>query len=132
MGIFRKLVAEPKQRARPPRNDMSCSATLVANNRFYRAELLNVSHGGCKVRSLEGPLGAGTRVQIALEAFHSLSGIVRWSNENEFGMQFSTPISDYLLGKWNAQLEKARSPEAAMPLERGPRDFWGQRRRPIV
>jgi hypothetical protein len=77
---------------------MSCSATIVANNLFYRASLLNISHEGCRAR-IGAPLRSGESVQIALEAFHSLSGSVRWYKEGQVGIRFTNRISSSNIGQ---------------------------------
>ena len=121
--------ARPGHRPRPPRAEMSCSATIVANNRFYRASLLNISHEGCRAR-IGAPLQPGEGVQIALEAFHSLGGSVRWYKEGEIGIRFTNPISSHMLGKWRQQLEDGRFVEPLVPPRRRIRDFWGDFRLP--
>jgi hypothetical protein len=106
---------------------MSCSATIVANNLFYRASLLNISHEGCRAR-IGAPLRSGESVQIALEAFHSLSGSVRWYKEGQVGIRFTNRISNPILAKWKAQLEEERHFEPIVPPRRRLRDFWGDAR----
>jgi hypothetical protein len=109
---------------------VSCSATILSDNRFYRASLLDISLGGCRAGT-EASLAAGVTVQIALEAFHSLGGKVRWCRDGEIGIQFSRPIGDHVLAKWKGQLEAARD-EERIASERsargGSRDFWGEAR----
>jgi hypothetical protein len=130
-GLLGREAGARKHQPRPPRNAMSCSATIVADNRFYRASLLNVSHGGCRARVV-GQFRPGQNVQIALEAFHSLSGTVRWTKDDELGIQFTRPISSPVLGKWQKELAKGGDPTPLVPARRGLRDFWGDLRRPFV
>ena len=118
-------------RARPPRKEMSCSATLVADNRFYRAKLLNVSHRGCRVLMEGGTRPAAERVQIALEAFHSLGGAIRWFKDGEMGIEFTTPLSEHMFEKWNAELERGGPAQAVAARSHRWQDFWGDMRRPF-
>ncbi len=123
-GRFRSTATAAKYRPRPPRDPLTCSATIVANNRFYRASLLNISHAGCRARVQES-LEAGESVQIALEAFHSLSGRVRWADGDELGIQFTRPLSDFILAKWQRELERGGQAQPLVPRRRWLRDFWG-------
>ena len=126
-----KETAGRKYPARAPRKKMTCTATIVADNRFFRAQMLDVSQSGCRVRLETEVQPEGRRVQIALESFHSLSGLIRWFKDGEMGIQFTSPLSDYMLAKWTAQLEKGTGTVSAPSAPRPRwRDFWGERRRP--
>lgn len=122
---LKRSAAARKHRPRPPRDPLSCSATIVANNRFYRATLLNISRAGCRAR-VRGNLQPDQGVQIALEAFHSLSGTVRWSKGEEVGIQFTRPLSDFILAKWQRELERGDHRQPLVPRRRWLRDFWGE------
>ena len=108
--------ATPQQRVlrpRPPRDDMECSATLCAGNAFHRVHLCDVSRNGCKI-FLPDARHRGERVQIALEAYHSLGGTI----------QFARPLTDAQLVTWKNAVKQARARVAAARKPR--RNFWGE------
>ena len=111
------------QRPRPPRDDISCSATLRAGNAFHRVELCDVSKNGCKI-FIALPRFAGERVQIALEAHQSLGATIRWYKDGKAGIQFARQLSEPELVTWkNAlALARARAADARKPR----RNFWGE------
>jgi hypothetical protein len=113
----------PGPKPRAPRDEFECSATVRAGESFHRARICDVSASGCKI-ALAQPLPAGERVQIALEAYHSLGGTVRWCREGMAGIQFSRPLSDAVLHTWKVAVGKARS--EAPPPGRRRRNFLGE------
>jgi hypothetical protein len=108
---------------RPPRDDIECRATLCTGEVFLRVQLCDVSRNGCKIL-VETPQVAGERVQIALEAFHSLGGTIRWYRKGKAGIQFIRPMSDTDLATWTNALARAR----VHGRNRGDirRNFWGE------
>ena len=118
--------ATPQQRVlrpRPPRDDMECSATLCAGNAFHRVHLCDVSRNGCKI-FLTDARHRGERVQIALEAYHSLGGTIRWHRDGKAGIQFARPLTDAQLVTWKNAVKQARARVAAARKPR--RNFWGE------
>lgn len=129
LKLFRKDESRPSPKAqhrvlkpRPPRDDIECSATLCAGNAFHRVHLADVSRNGCKI-FIEEQRYAGERVQIALEAYHSLGGTVRWHRDGKAGLQFARPLTDAQLVTWKNAVKNARTRAA---LTRKPKlNFWG-------
>jgi hypothetical protein len=87
--------------------------------------LCDVSKSGCKI-AVSHPLPAGERVQIALEAYHSLGGTVRWCRDGMAGIEFARMLNDAALAMWKEALEKARS-EPQPPGTKFRRNFLGER-----
>lgn len=115
--------AGPRPRAK--RDSIECSATVCAGNAFHRVKLCDVSKSGCKV-AVTAPLPIGERVQIALEAFHSLGGTVRWCRNGMAGIEFARTLNDAALATWRDALEKARSAPPP-PTSKFRRNFLGER-----
>ena len=107
LRLFSKPKPEPGPRPRAARDEIACSATLCDGKKFHRVKLCDVSKSGCKVR-LPTPIQAGERVQIALEAYHSLGGTIRWCREGMAGIQFARPMSEAALLTWRNAIAAAR------------------------
>jgi hypothetical protein len=131
LRLFRRedsptTAATPQERVlrpRAPRDDMECSATLCAGNAFHRVHLCDVSKHGCKI-FIDEPRYAGERVQIALEAYHSLGGTIRWHRDGKAGIQFVRQLTDMELVTWKNAIRQARARAA---VGRKPRlNFWGE------
>jgi hypothetical protein len=113
--------ADRAHRQRPRRDSVSCSATILTDERFFPCQLRDVSSGGCRI-ALSNPFPVGQPIRIALEEFHSLGGTVRWCRDGEAGIQFTNPIGDYTLRKWQMALERSTARKDGNPG----RDFWGR------
>jgi hypothetical protein len=132
LKLFRKEATTPPEaaegaprplRPRPPRDDMHCSATLCAGNAFHRVHLCDVSRHGCKI-FIEEPRYSGERVQIALEAYHSLGGTIRWCRDGKAGLQFARQLTDREMVTWKDAIRQARA--RAADAKRPRRNFWGE------
>jgi hypothetical protein len=121
-----KLFAKPAPagpRPRASRDEFDCSATICTGQAFHRVRLADVSSSGCKV-CLAAPLSPGERVQVALEAYHSLGGTVRWCRNGMAGIQFSRPLSDSALVTWKGAVSTAR--KAVRDGRKPRRNFLGE------
>lgn len=110
------------RKPRPPRDDIECSATLCAGGAFHRVRLIDVSKHGCKFL-VDQPRWVGERVQIALEAYHSLGGVIRWYRDGRAGLQFARQLTDAQLVTWKNALTSARARAKARRVRR---NFWGE------
>jgi len=109
-----------------PRDEIACSATLRAGNAFHRVHLSDVTRKGCKV-VVDAPLKAGEAVQIALEAFHSLGGTIRWYQKGLAGIEFSRPLSDAAVLGWKQAMAKARTEQQQqLQAAKQRRNFLGE------
>ena len=121
-----KIFSKPEPagpRPRAPRDDFECSATICDGQSFHRVRLCDVSSSGCKIALLQ-PLVPGERVQIALQAYHSLGGTIRWCRDGMAGIQFSRPLNDSALQTWKSAVSKARTEPPQGPKRR--RNFLGE------
>jgi hypothetical protein len=127
-----KLYAKPARsdagdrhepRPRPPRDDIQCSATLCAGNAFHRCILIDVSRHGCKILVPHQHV-PGERVQIALEAYHSLGATIRWYKDGRAGVQFANQLSEFQLVAWKNAVLSAR--ERDLERKQGRKNFWGE------
>jgi hypothetical protein len=109
-------------RPRPPRDDIACSATLCASNAFHRCWLIDVSRHGCKIHVAQQRM-PGERVQIALEAFHSLGATVRWFKDGRAGVQFANQLSEGQLKRWKEAVLAARDRDHGFARRK---NFWGE------
>jgi len=109
-------------RPRPERDAIECTATLCAGNAFFRVSLVDVSRHGCKIL-VDQPQRSGQRVQIALEAYHSLGGTIRWYRDGRAGIQFARPMTDGALETWQNALFRTRRPRQRAVRRR---NFWGE------
>jgi hypothetical protein len=82
-----------ERRDRGERHGMIWVGGITLGDRIYPVRLRNVSSSGAMVAA-ESPLGdaLGQRVTLELGAAGSVSGIVKWASEYEFGMEFTTPF----------------------------------------
>ena len=110
------------RRPRPPRDDIECSATLCAGGAFHRVQLIDVSKHGCKI-FVDQTRWSGERIQIALEHYHSLGGVVRWWKDGRAGIQFARQLTDAQLVTWKNAVAIAR---ARARTRKTRRNFWGE------
>ena len=126
LKLFSRSGGGGGQRKRAPRDTIKCTATLLVDNMFHRAELHDVSSSGCKV-ALETPQESGKFIQIALENYHSLGAQIRWCREGYAGIQFIRPLSESALATWKrAVVNGAIKDVVGSPLSSKRRDFWGE------
>jgi hypothetical protein len=113
LKLFSKSKAPSGPLPRAERDAIACSATVRAGNAFHRGQIKDVSQSGCKL-ALAQPLKPGESVQVALQAFHSLAGTIRWCREGMVGIQFARPLSDTALAAWKKALTKSEDSESAL------------------
>jgi hypothetical protein len=111
-AIMLKMFSKPKAPSGPQpraaRDAIACSATVRAGNAFHRGQLQDVSQSGCKL-ALSHRLEPGEHVQVALQAYHSLGGTIRWCRNGMVGIQFARPLSDAALATWKDALSKSNA-----------------------
>ena len=112
LKLFSKPKAPVGPKPRAVRDAIACSATVRAGNAFHRGQLKDVSQSGCKL-ALAQPIPAGETVQVALQAYHSLGGTIRWCRDGMVGIQFHRPLTDAALATWKGALTRASSGEQA-------------------
>ena len=123
LKMFSKTKAPSGPRPRAARDAIACTATVRAGNAFHRAQLQDVSQSGCKL-ALSQRLEPGENVQVALQAYHSLGGTIRWCRGGMVGVQFARPLSDTALATWKEALTERHAQEFGSGVRR--RNFLGE------
>ena len=86
-------------RPRPPRLEVSCSATVKLGKLYYKVEVHDMSLGGMKV----GPIDEyciGAKVVVVVESLRPIKGEVRWYADRRAGIVFDQELSFEELAEW--------------------------------
>ena len=89
----------PNRRRTTPRVSVEASACLRTGGRIYRAAVCDISSMGARIRT-SAPLRPGDRAIVTLNDLPSLESFVRWSEGNEAGLVFETPIPMQIIAHW--------------------------------
>lgn len=98
-----ELLAGRKQRhgfrARPPRLDVACSASVKLGKLYYKVEVHDVSLGGMKVAPID-EYCIGQKVVVVVESLRPIKGEVRWYSDRRAGIVFDQELSFEELAEW--------------------------------
>jgi hypothetical protein len=86
-------------RARPPRLDVSCKASLRVDKIYYTVDVHDISLGGMKVEPIE-EYCLGKKVVVVVESLRPIRGEVRWYSNRKAGIVFDDPLSFEDLAEW--------------------------------
>ena len=86
-------------RARPPRLEVSCKASLRVEKIYYTVDVHDISLGGMKVEPIE-EYCLGKKVVVVVESLRPVRGEVRWYSERRAGIVFDEPLSFEELAEW--------------------------------
>ena len=86
-------------RARPPRLDVECKATLKLGKTYYTVDVHDISLGGLKVAPIE-EYCLGKEVVVVVESLRPIRGEVRWFSDRRAGVVFDKPIKFEELAEW--------------------------------
>ena len=89
----------PNRRRSMPRVGVEATAVLRAGGRTERVSVCDISSIGARVQT-RLKLSAGDRAIIELADLPSLQAFVRWSDEEECGVAFNTPIPMQIIADW--------------------------------
>jgi hypothetical protein len=89
------------KKSRLPRIEIRRFATVRQGARLFRGSSIDISQGGLKV-AVNGPLQRGP-VVVALTGLYPVEGSVRWSDENQAGIEFHSLVSLSRLIDWAKQ-----------------------------
>lgn len=89
----------PNKRRAFPRMSIEASAVLRTGGRVFRAHVHDISSLGARVRAPSG-LGAGVRTIVELADLPAIHGYVRWTDGDEAGLAFETPIPIQIIARW--------------------------------
>ena len=86
-------------RARPPRLDVSCKASLRVDKTYYTVDVHDISLGGMKVEPIE-EYCLGKKVVVVVESLRPIRGEVRWYSNRKAGIVFDDALSFEDLAEW--------------------------------
>jgi hypothetical protein len=86
-------------RARPPRLEIACKASVRVGKLYYSVDVHDVSLAGMKVEPIE-EYCVGKKVIVVLESFRPVKGEVRWFSERRAGIVFDKPLDFDELAEW--------------------------------
>jgi hypothetical protein len=86
-------------RARPPRLDIPCKASVRVGKTYYTVDVHDISLGGIKVEPID-EYCVGKKVVVVVESLHPIKGEVRWYSERRAGIVFDRPLEFDELSEW--------------------------------
>jgi len=86
-------------RARPPRLDVQCKASIRVGKTYYNCEVRDISLGGMKVEPIE-EYCLGKDVVVVVESLRPIKGNIRWFSERRAGVVFDEPLTLDELADW--------------------------------
>ena len=86
-------------RARPPRLEIACKASVKVGKVYYSVEVHDVSLGGMKVEPIEEYF-LGKKVVVVVESLRPVRGEVRWFSDRKAGIVFEKPLDFDELAEW--------------------------------
>jgi hypothetical protein len=98
-----ELLAGRKQRvgfrARPPRLEIPCKASVRVGKVYYTVDVHDISLGGMKVEPID-EYCVGKKVIVVVESLRPIKGEVRWYSERKAGIVFENPLEFDELSEW--------------------------------
>ena len=86
-------------RARPPRLDVQCKASIRVGKTYYNCEVRDISLGGMKVEPID-EYCLGKDVVVVVESLRPVKGNIRWYSEGRAGVVFDEPLTLDELAEW--------------------------------
>jgi hypothetical protein len=86
-------------RARPPRLEVNCKASVRIGKVYYTVDVHDISLGGIKVEPIE-EYCLGKEVIVVVESLRPIRGEVRWFSERRAGIIFNNPLAFEELAEW--------------------------------
>ncbi len=86
-------------RARPPRLEVDCKATLKLGKTYYTVDVHDISLGGVKVEPIQ-EYCLGKEVIVVVESLRPIRGEVRWFSDRRAGIVFDKPLKFEELAEW--------------------------------
>ena len=88
-------------RARPPRLNVECKASVRVGRTYYTVDVHDISLGGIKVEPIQ-EYCVGKKVVVIVESFRPVKGEVRWFSDRVAGIVFDQPLGFEELAEWIA------------------------------
>jgi hypothetical protein len=86
-------------RARPPRLQIPCKASVRVGKTYYTVDVHDISLAGIKVAPIE-EYCVGKKVVVVVESLRPTKGEVRWYSERRAGIVFDQPLDFDELSEW--------------------------------
>ncbi|MFL6760283.1 PilZ domain-containing protein [Sphingomonas sp.] len=86
-------------RARPPRLEIPCKASVRVGKTYYTVDVHDISLGGIKVEPID-EYCVGKRVLVVVESLRPIKGEVRWYSDRRAGIVFERPLEFDELAEW--------------------------------
>ena len=86
-------------RARPPRLEVNCKASIRVGKVYYTVDVHDISLGGMKVEPIE-EFCLGKSVVVVVESLRPIKGKVRWFAERKAGVVFDEPLKFEEMAEW--------------------------------
>jgi hypothetical protein len=86
-------------RARPPRLEIPCKASVRVGKTYYTVDVHDISLGGIKVEPI-AEYCVGKKVLVVVESLRPIKGEVRWYSERRAGIVFDKPLNFDELSEW--------------------------------
>jgi hypothetical protein len=86
-------------RARPPRLQIACKASVKVGKVYYTVDVHDISLGGMKVEPIE-EYCVGKEVIVVVESLRPIKGEVRWYADRRAGIVFEKPLDFDELSEW--------------------------------
>jgi hypothetical protein len=86
-------------RARPPRLEIACKASVRVGKIYYTVDVHDISLGGMKVEPIE-EYCVGKKVIVVVESLRPIKGEVRWFSDRRAGIVFDKPLDFDELSEW--------------------------------
>ena len=89
----------PHRRRTMPRIAVEASATLRTGGHTRRASVCDISSVGARVRT-RSSLAPGDKAMVTLDDLPAISAYVRWTDGQQAGLSFETPIPMQIIACW--------------------------------
>jgi hypothetical protein len=99
-------------RARPPRLEIPCKASVRVGKTYYTVDVHDISLGGIKVEPIE-EYCVGKKVLVVVESLRPIKGEVRWYSDRRAGIVFERPLEFEELAEWVGKRLELASLKAA-------------------
>ena len=86
-------------RARPPRLQIPCKASVRVGKTYYTVDVHDISLGGIKVEPI-AEYCVGKKVLVVVESLRPVKGEVRWYRDRRAGIVFDSPLDFDELSEW--------------------------------
>lgn len=86
-------------RARPPRLEIACKASVKVGKTYYTVDVHDISLGGMKVEPID-EYCVGKKVVVVIESLRPVKGEVRWFSERRAGIVFDKALEFDELAEW--------------------------------